>query len=207
MPYAVADDLLRSGKYRNYHQRVESGERNPAAPDNASRREMVGARLFPSYQANIQYAALSPDGRGLGSYGSIAVGWDVTPYYLGQRAVLIEENSYVFFERHGLGNPETAIPSGFRAIWEDRVMLATAKHGEQLTTSTPDEELAKLLLHSADDRSDDEFIEILIYTDKGLDTLDVTTVTVQKSPKDDDERHRLEILRDLCVKNDVSFVE
>ena len=207
MAYAVADDLLRPGKYRNYHQRILSGERNPANLENAAHREMVGAKLFPGYKENMQYAALSPDGRGLMNYGPVTLQWDVKKHYLGIRATLIEENSYMLFKRLGLGDPETPIPAGYRAIWEDRVKLAVAKHANRLTPATDESELVNLLISPADDFADDEFVEVVIYTEKGLDTVDVTMVTVQKSPKDRNESLRLEILREQCANLGISFVK
>src|SRR5207253_874190 len=65
MSFAACDDILRPGKYRNYEQRIGSGEREPAGQPDHADREMVGERLFPMYNQYIQYAALSPDGRGL----------------------------------------------------------------------------------------------------------------------------------------------
>ena len=127
MPFQVCDDLLRYGKYRNYHQRIASGEREPAEGINHADREMVGARLFPAYQQHIQYAALSPDGRGLPSYGPVAVQWDVAPVYLGRRVSLLDENSFAFFERHALGRLGVAIPPGHRADWTHRALLVAAK--------------------------------------------------------------------------------
>jgi hypothetical protein len=96
MSFAACDDILRPGKYRNYDQRIGSGERTPAAAQDHADREMVGARLFPMYHQNILYAALSPDGRGLSSYGAVAVRWEVTANYLARRATLLEESSFHF---------------------------------------------------------------------------------------------------------------
>jgi hypothetical protein len=49
MSFAACDDIMRSGKYRNYDQRIASGERDPASAQDHSDRKMVGARLFPMY--------------------------------------------------------------------------------------------------------------------------------------------------------------
>jgi hypothetical protein len=68
MRTAVCDDLMRSGKYRTYHQRVASHDRDPATAQNDSDRSVVGARLFPTYYDDIVYASLSPDGSGLTNY-------------------------------------------------------------------------------------------------------------------------------------------
>src|SRR5689334_20399959 len=44
MPFAVSDDILRSGKYSNYGKRIESGEREPASAPNHAGRDIVGAK-------------------------------------------------------------------------------------------------------------------------------------------------------------------
>jgi hypothetical protein len=133
MPFAACDDILRPGKYRNYDQRISSGERTPAGAQDHADREMVGARLFPMYDQYILYAALSPDGRGLSSYGTVAVRWEVTANYLARRASLLEENSFHFYDHHALGARGATIPAGYRAIWDDRAKLVTAKLAPRLT--------------------------------------------------------------------------
>jgi hypothetical protein len=161
MDFVVCDDILRSGKYRNYDKRVESGERNPAKATDHAERQMASERLFPTYAEHLHYAALSPDGRGLASYGTgaVAVRWDVTDAYLGRRASLLEENSYTFFDHHGLGARGAVIPLGYRAIWEERAKLAVAKLAARLTAATSEGSLGGLLLHAGATRSDDDFIE------------------------------------------------
>ena len=67
---------------------------------------MVEARLFPMYGEHIAYAALSPDGRGLPNYGPIAVRWQVAPAYVGRRASLLEENSFIFSRPIASGTSE-----------------------------------------------------------------------------------------------------
>ncbi|MCI0465425.1 MAG: hypothetical protein L0Y57_00195 [Beijerinckiaceae bacterium] len=116
MSFAACDDILRSDKYRNYDQRVRSGEREPAEAQRHADRSMVGGRLFPMYNEQIIYAALSPDGRGLLNWGPIAVRWEVLPSYLGPRISLLEENSFTFFEKNHLGDLGATVPAGYRAF-------------------------------------------------------------------------------------------
>jgi hypothetical protein len=113
MSFAACDDILRSDKYRNYDQRTSSGERFPASAQDHADRAMVGARLFPTYDQHIYYAALSPDGRGLLSYGPVAVCWEVTPAYLGRRASLIDENSFFTITTRSVSGAQRYRP----AIW------------------------------------------------------------------------------------------
>jgi len=207
MSFSACDDILRPGKYRNYHQRIDSGERDPSGAADHADREMVGARLFPTYHHHIHYAALSPDGRGLSSYGPVAVRWEVTPAYLGRRATLLEDNSFIFYDRHFLGQRGATIPPGYRAIWEDRMKLAAAKIAPRLTTATGESHLPGLLLQPGKTRKDDHFIEVTIYAEGGLDTQDVDMVTVQQSPTTSEEADRRDLVRQVCTSRDIDFVE
>ncbi len=207
MPFAVCDDILRPDKYRNYHKRVESGERVPAGSGDHADRDMVGARLFPKYHHHIHYGALSPDGRGLPSYGPVAVRWEVTPTYLGRRASLLETNSFTFFDHHSLGLRGATIPPGYRAIWEDRAKLAAAKIAPRLTPATGESTLSSLLLGPGETRIDDDYIEVAIYADDGLDTDDVSMVTVQRSANTPEEVHRRELVQEICTRRGITFVE
>jgi hypothetical protein len=208
MPFAVCDDILRPGKYRNYDQRMESGERHPASAVNHGDREMVGERLFPAYKQHIQYAALSPNGRGLErSYGPVAVRWRVTPEYLGRRLSLLEENSYVLFNRFSLGRLGATLPPGYQAVWEDRTKLAAAKLTSRLTPATGENDLPGLLLNEGGTRHTDELVEVAIYAEGGLDTQDVDMVTIQRAPTTPEEGHRRQIIREICVIRRIAFVE
>jgi len=209
MDFFVCDDILRSGKYRSYDKRVQSGERNPAhAPDHADR-QMVAARLFPMYGEHVHYAALSPDGRGLASYGTgaIAVRWDVTDAYLDRRASLLEENSFTFYDHHGLGGRGAVIPPGYRATWKDRAKLVVAKLAARLTAATGEDRLAGLLLQAGGTRADDDYIEIAIYADTGLDTVDVNMVTRQRAPTTPEEGYKWELVRQICAHRRIVLIE
>jgi hypothetical protein len=208
MSFAACDDILRPGKYRNYDQRIDSGERDPAGAADHGDREIVGNRLFPAYKQHVQYAALSPDGRGLANgYGPVAIRWHVTPEYLARRSSLIEENSYTFFSKHSLGNLNAPVPLGYRSVWEDRPKLAAAKLASRLTSATGKKDLPELLLHQGTDRYQDEFIEIAIHAEGGLDTQDVDMVTIQRSPLTSEEGHRRDIVRETCAHRGIGFVE
>ena len=207
MSFAACDDILRPGKYRNYDQRVDSGERDPAEEQNHASREMVGERIYPAYSQHICYAALSPDGHGLTSYGPVAVRWRVTPMYLGRRASLLDENSYTFYEQNGLGTLTATVPSGHRAVWEDRALLVAAKLADRLTPATSETSLPDLLFHAGAARPQDEIVEIAIYAGGGLDTEDVDMVTRETPPTTAVEWHRWQIIRDVCSGRPIDVVE
>jgi hypothetical protein len=207
MDFKACDDVLRSGKYRTYHQRVEGGERDPAAEQDHSNRAMVEARLFPMYGEHIAYAALSPDGRGLPNYGPVAVRWQATPAYVGRRASLLEENSFIFFETHRLGNLGAEVPEGYRAIWDDRAQVAAVKLAPLLTAATGESDLPGLLLRPLATRKEDEFIEMHIYADEGLDTQDTDMVVFHRPATNSEEHHRADLIREICADRGIRLVE
>jgi hypothetical protein len=209
MSFGACDNILRSDKYRNYDKRVESGERNPAEARDHADRQIVAARLFPVYGEHIHYAVLSPDGRGLTTYGegSVAVRWEVTPEYLGRRASLLEENSFMFFDHHSLGSRGAIVPAGYQATWADRAKLAIAKIVPRLTAATSEVSLRGLLVHVGGNRPEDDFLEIAIYADTGLDTLDVDLVTRQRAPTTPEEHHRWELIQDICTNRRIAVIE
>ena len=207
MSFATCDDILRSNKYRNYDLRTATGERNPANPQNHADRAMVGAKLFPMYHQYIHYAALSPNGHALLSYGPIAVCWEVTPAYLERRASLLDENSFFFYDRYALGQRGSMIPTGHRATWEDRAKLVAAKVSERLTSDANEINLVQLLLKPGATRNEDNFVEIAIYADVGLDTRDVTKVTLQRAPTTSEEVHRMKLVREICSKRGIAVIE
>ena len=198
MSFEACDGVFRSRKYLNYQQSVDANLRHPAHSVDHADRASVGARMFASYDQHIAYAALSPSGRGLANYGKVMVSWRVTQDYLQKRISLLEENSYIFYARHDLGRLGSTPPMGYRATWGDRARLVGAKLGSRLTVSTRTAKLHTLLLRSGVSRDDDEFVEVMIYADKGLDTLDVDRVLVQVAPSTSEEHRRWEILQQSC---------
>jgi len=207
MAFSACDDILRPGRYRNYDQRVESGERDPAIASDHADREKVGATLFKMHSDHIVYAVLSPSERGLASYGPVAVRWEVTAAYIGRRASLLESNSYTFFNQHGLGALGAAVPPGYRAIWQDRAQLVAAKLAARLTTTTSESTLPSMMMHTGSKREDDDFVEVAIYADRGLDTQDVTAVALQRTPTTAEELHRRDLIREICVARGIAFTE
>jgi hypothetical protein len=135
------------------------------------------------------------------------VRWEVTPEYLGRRASLLEENSFTFFDHHGLGGRGAVVPRGYRAIWEERVRLVVAKLTARLTTATSEGSLAGLLLQAGGTRIDHDYVEIAIFADTGLDTVDVNLVTRQRAPTTPEERYRWELVQEICATRSIAVIE
>lgn len=146
--------------YSTYQLGVRGQMRKHAAPDHDRDRTATEAILFGSYGDTIRYGALSPDGAGLRSYGPYAM--RLRDVAIAARASVLEENSYDFVERHRL-TPRSSVPRGYRAVWENRSLLAIAKLGSRLRNDMLMDEFAGILLFSNGDRSADEFLEVHIY--------------------------------------------
>lgn len=207
MSYEVCDTILRSEKYKSYYILVAENTRHPAISSDHTEREKVDTTIYPRYHAFIHSAVLSPNGEGLLSYGPVFVRWQVTSGYLEPRISLLEENSYDFFDRHCLGVRSAALPRGHRATWQDRAKLALAKVVNAMSTSRNEAKLASLILSSYGDRATDQFIEVAIYSKEGLDTEDVDMITFKRRPSTDEERFRIELIRQKCVGQGIEVVE
>lgn len=144
---------------------VKGQLRKPAEFESDRHRLTVEGVMFGSYGENIRYAALSLDGAGLRSYGSYSLRFREVA--INRRATLLEENSYVFVEKHGM-TAGKEIPSGYRSTWEEREKLALAKLAQRITPASSEGDFPGILLFSEGDYKTDDFIEIHIY---GLLTL------------------------------------
>jgi len=158
----TACDLFSQPKflYTSYGKVVEAGVRAPAAPEQDRQRTSVDGLLYGSYGKDIAFAALSMDGRGLTSYGSIHLELDEP--MIDFRSTVLEENSFHFVRRHRLvaGDP---LPDGFLAPWPLRAWLAVAKLASTLRPGMTEDDFCKLLLESNGNRNTDAFLEVHIY--------------------------------------------
>ena len=78
------------------------------------------------------------------------------------RATVLEENSYLFVERHDIRRGGAA-PLGYRATWAERHKLAVSKLGARVSNVMTQVDFARLLLSGGSNRVSDEFIEVHIY--------------------------------------------
>jgi hypothetical protein len=159
----MLDMLLNSSNtlYATYQQQVEAGTRNPAAYEHDANRLAVETRLYGSFAKRIIYAALSPDGKGLWSYGEVSI--TLKTASIGHRASLIEENSFDFMRRHRIAVIDPAFPLGYRSNWSDRQLLGSAKLAAKLHQGMAPADLNRLIINSSGDKSLDNFLEIHIF--------------------------------------------
>jgi hypothetical protein len=155
-------DFVISNKklYANYNKLVSSEIRKPALLEDDRRRRGVEASLFAGYAKDISYAALSLDGSGVKSYGAFTI--VLREIAIKNRATLLENNSFHFVKKHKIQAGEGP-PRGYRALWENRHKLATAKLEPRIFSTTSDPEYATILLYSTGNFDTDDFIEIHIY--------------------------------------------
>jgi hypothetical protein len=151
-----SDDML----YNTYYQQIESDFRLPSQGSWDALRCVADARVFPYYGEKIRFAALTLDLlRRLDNYGDCSVILETE--MIQDRATVFWENSTAWACRYDLNQP---LPSGYRATWADRIMLAVAKLAGQLRAGVGREQFPGLLLQSRmEPTGTDEFIEVNIW--------------------------------------------
>lgn len=146
--------------YAPYEKQVAAGVRAPAAHPRDRRRRAVGSLLYGTASEEIVYGALSGDGRGLTSYGSVHIRLDEAT--IAYRSTILEENSYTFMEVKEV-TPATPLPEGCLACWQDRGKLAVARLADGLRDGMGATDLRELLLWTEGKRETDKFLEVHIY--------------------------------------------
>lgn len=202
--FAFLHSLLASNipLYSTYDEQVRSGIRRPAAPEHDQERAAIGGLLFGYLSSRIVYAALTLDGRGLASYGPVAV--QLSDSSVEARASVLEENSYRFVARHKITSPALA-PRGYRAPWASRSAIAVAKLAGRITTATMTSQYQDLLLSSTQDRATDDFIEVHIVD--GFDRLAIEQVVVMQTPETDLEHALLAAARERAQELGIVWVQ
>jgi len=147
--------------FKNYYDLVdEEEERTPAEPDDDAERRITDILLWGRAGEEVFMAALCLTPIGLRSYGDTYL--TLSEKCFAYRSVVLEENSFHFVKRHAIEKPFSG-PPGYLSIWEDRHMLAVAKHGVDLRKDTRETDFRSILLKSEGLRATDEFMEITIY--------------------------------------------
>jgi len=142
--------------YPTFYGLIEGEVRNSFGDKWDDMREVSDAVLFPRYQKHIRFAALSLDGVGLDNFGECFLA--LRDEMIAHRATVFEDNSAAFVERH-----HRRVPEGFRATWDERSKLCTAKHAKDLQPGMPDSEFPAILLRQKSGSKESEFVEVHIY--------------------------------------------
>lgn len=174
--------------YTNYEIGVDAGIRKPAPLGHDRQRRGIGGTLFGTYANKVMYAALSLDGLGPTSYGPYSM--RLRDVAVRARATVLENNSYHFVKKHGLG-PGDQPPLGYTATWDNRHKLAAIKVAEYITPSTADRDFPQLLSSSMGDRATDEFIEVQIYGTFDIKAIESVRGTSKHVSRDDRDLLRM----------------
>jgi hypothetical protein len=143
-----------SAVYISFYKQRSSGGRRAEDTPIETQREATDVRVYPSYNEEIRFAALSLDGKGASSYGGCSL--VLKSIAIARRATVFWENAVDFCNRVC---PEQTkpIPPGYRATWPMRAKLAAAKAEPSLDRQTTHEEFSRILLDG------DRFVEVHIY--------------------------------------------
>ena len=172
--------LQNNRPYTNYHIQLEHNDRQPAEPKNDIQRTIVDAHVHHKYEKEIVCAAMATGNTGAWGYGDAHVA--LRPEFFTNRLSLLEWNAFEYYKKF-CGDHGYKEEGGHRAIWQDRSLLALAKHGRSIikTDVNRDCDYDAILLssdHLTRDRKKEEFIEINIYGNVSISSETIQKVTV-----------------------------
>ena len=166
--------------YTTYYQLIEAGLRLPDDNEWNIGRQLTDTVLFPNYKEHMRFAALSLDGIGLSAYGSCSI--QLRDDMIAHRASVFEENSILFMERYEVKvSRKPGMPQGYKAIWEDRAKLCTAKLAARIDATTPPNQYSSLLLKQGVSSANDEFVEVHIWGPMSVLSIEKVTVTASEA--------------------------
>lgn len=119
-------------------------------------RRVANSALFPGYEKEIRFAALTLDGVGLAEFGDsfLVLREDMTAH----RATAFEDNSASFVAKH-----HHPVPAGYRSTWDERSKLCTAKNGRDLQPGMQASEFSPILLRQKSGSEESRFVEVHVY--------------------------------------------
>jgi hypothetical protein len=166
--------VLETEPYKSYHILIEENVREIAKDFDDRKRGKVEGFLFGLNLARkITYAALSINNEGLLGYGKVTI--VLYNNAIEKRASLLEENSYDFVLRNNLIVKDN-IPTGFRALWNEKHKLAVAKLYNDIKPQTIKEEFSRLLMFSDGIRQNEKFIEVHLFNPVFVDAFELIRV-------------------------------
>ncbi len=149
--------------------------------------------MFPSYHEEIQFGALSLDGKGVLSYGACCL--VIKSVAIARRTSVFWENAVDFCNRV-CPEQNKPIPPGHRAPWPLRAKLAAAKGEPLLDRQTALSEFSRILLDG------DRFVEVHIYGPFNRDSIE--RLLIPKPVKKDD-RAMTSAIRDVIRKEGLAI--
>jgi hypothetical protein len=171
--------------YASFYQLVGAGARRLEGVKMDLQRRIADSIVFPYYEEHIRFAALSLDGVGATAYGDCSI--VLKDIAISERATVFEENSVLFCEKRSLGvaNP---LPPGYRATWDQRGLLATAKLEPKFASATNATDFPAILIGG----TGQDFVEVHIFG--ALDRGSIERIVARK-PKTEADRILLEEIK------------
>lgn len=161
-PIGEIDAMVTENRmYTGYYRQRDAGLRHSEDNKWDKIRGVADSLVFPNYEKDIIFAALSLNGKGANYYGGHSI--TLKDKAIMHRASVFEENTTVFCEKHNCGvkNP---VPPGYRASWQNKGILAKAKLHPKITSKTTSKDYPNILLKTASGDTDDgDFIEVHIF--------------------------------------------
>jgi hypothetical protein len=147
--------------YMSYYRSLDLGSRKIAEQRYHAHRGAVDEKVHTGYRSEIVNAALSPDGRGLTNYGPITL--ELHNGSIEDRASVMRENSWDFYERYKLERRDAQEEPGWRSTWADRAALGVAHLAPKITPATAYADIPDQILFSGATRTDDRYMETHIF--------------------------------------------
>lgn len=145
----------------SYYKMVRAGARLPEDNDFDTNRARIDGTINPhGVHEEIQFAALSLDGRGVRWYGDYQV--TLRDKMIAARSSVFEENPFRFCDKHPI-SPRGSVPDGYRASWPRRGELAMAKLHPRLQAGISSDKFPGILVEQGSKSDDSDFIEVHIY--------------------------------------------
>ena len=173
----------------SFYQQTSSGARRAEDTPIEIQRAATDARMFPYFQREIRFGALSLDGRGASSYGACSL--VLKSIAISQRSTVFWENS-VYFCNRVCPDQTKPIPAGFRAGWSARPKLAAAKAEPLIDARSTPGDFSRILMDG------DRFVEVHIHGPFNRNSVD-RLVMARPSAKSD--RAMVAAIRDV-IKRD-----
>jgi hypothetical protein len=199
----ILRNMSQSQNYISYYKALELGFRKIAERQYHAHRGAVDEKVHPGYRAEILNTALSPDGRGLTNYGAITL--ELLEIAIEDRASVMRENAFDFYERYDLGRRDAEEAPGWRSIWSDRARLGVAHLGPAISTATGRDEIAGLILFSGTTRPDDRYMEVQIFGELSWQSLG--KVTLERPLTEPNERDDWDFASQKLGNRDVKIVD
>jgi hypothetical protein len=178
-----------SAVYVSFYKQTLSGARRAEDTPIETQREATDVRVFPSYHRDIQFGALSLDGKGVRSYGACSL--VLKSIAIARRTTVFWENTVDFCNRV-CPEQTKAIPPGYPAPWPQRAKLAASKGEPLLDRQTTPADFSRILLDG------DRFVEVHVHGPFNRDSFDRLLVPKFSAEAD---RAMLASIRDV-IRND-----